>query len=277
MHPLVTLIRPANAVVSGLSAALGYLVATGTLVPETVLLVLAVFSITGAGNAINDYYDRGIDAVNRPDRPIPSGKVSPQTALRFAVLLFLIGLACTVFTNPLCMAIAVFNSLLLAAYSAWLKRGPVLGNLSVAFLSGSIFLFGGAYAGLEELLLNLPLALISFCAMVARELVKDAEDIPGDQAAGADTLAIRIGVRKTAVIAFLAVCLAIVASFIPTGRFGLFYLAGIIPVDIIILAAAARGLGCRTPECIKQSKSSTLLKAGMFLSLVVFTLSALIL
>lgn len=277
MHPLVTLIRPANAVVSGLSAALGYLVATGTLVPETVLLVLAVFSITGAGNAINDYYDRGIDAVNRPDRPIPSGKVSPQTALRFAVLLFLIGLACTVFTNPLCMAIAVFNSLLLAAYSAWLKRGPVLGNLSVAFLSGSIFLFGGAYAGLEGLLLNLPLALISFCAMVARELVKDAEDIPGDQAAGADTLAIRIGVRKTAVIAFLAVCLAIVASFIPTGRFGLFYLAGIIPVDIIILAAAARGLGCRTPECMKKSKSSTLLKAGMFLSLVVFTLSALIL
>ncbi len=277
MHPLVTLIRPVNAVVSGLSAAIGYLVATGTIVPGTVLLVLSVFFITGAGNAINDYYDRTIDAVNRPDRPIPSGKVSPETALRFTVLLFLLGIACAVFTTPLCLAIAVFNSLLLAAYSAWLKRGPVVGNLAVAYLSGSIFLFGGAYAGLEGLFLDLPLAIISFCAMVARELVKDAEDIPGDQAAGADTLAIRIGVRKTAVIAFLAVCLAIVASFIPAGRFGPYYLAGIIPVDIIILAAAARGLKCTTPECMKRSKSSALLKAGMFLSLVVFTLSALIL
>jgi geranylgeranylglycerol-phosphate geranylgeranyltransferase len=277
MHPLVTLIRPVNAVVSGLSAAIGYLVATGTLVPGTVLLALAVFFITGAGNAINDYYDRSIDAVNRPDRPIPSGKVSPQTALRFTVLLFLLGLACAVFTTPLCLAIAVFNSLLLAAYSAWLKRGPVVGNLAVAYLSGSIFLFGGAYAGLAGLVLDLPLAIISFCAMVARELVKDAEDIPGDQTAGADTLAIRIGVKKTAVIAFLAVCLAIAASFIPAGRFGPYYLAGIIPVDIIILAAAARGLKCTTPDCMKKSKSSTLLKAGMFLSLVVFTLSALIL
>jgi geranylgeranylglycerol-phosphate geranylgeranyltransferase len=274
MHPLFTLVRPVNAVVSGLSAILGYLIATGTIVPGTALLAVSVFLITGAGNAINDYYDRDIDVINRPDRPLPSGKVTPAQVRYFALLLFVTGIACAVFTTPVCLAIAVINSGLLVAYSASLKKRPFLGNAAVACLAGSIFLYGGAYAGLTGFIANIPIAVITFGAMIARELVKDIEDIPGDQASGADTLAIRFGVRKTMVVALIAAIAAVAFSFVPMSRFGPYYLAGIVPVDCIIIAAVLAGISCTTPGCIKKSRSSLLIKAGMFASLVVFTLSA---
>ena len=66
-----------------------------------------------------------IDAINRPDRPIPSGAVSRAAARGYAVTLFLAGILVSFFTNPLCIAIAVFNSLLLIAYAARLKRTPL--------------------------------------------------------------------------------------------------------------------------------------------------------
>lgn len=277
MHPLFVLMRPVNAIVSGLSAILAYLLATSTIVPGTALPAVAVFLITGAGNAINDYYDREIDAINQPGRPLPSGRLRPSTARNFAILLFLSGIACAAFTNPVCFAIAMVNSVLLYTYAAFLKKTPLGGNLCVAYLAGSIFLFGGAYAGMAGLLANIPVAVITFGAMTARELIKDAEDIPGDRAAGADTFAIRYGVRKTLVLAILAAVAAVIMSIVPVTRFGPWYLVGIIPVDAVILAAVLLGSGCTTPECLIKSRSSLLMKAGMFASLVIFTLSALLL
>jgi geranylgeranylglycerol-phosphate geranylgeranyltransferase len=110
--------------------------------------------------------------------------------------------------------------------------------------------------------------------MVSRELLKDAEDVKGDRAGGADTLPIRIGIKKTSELALITTALAVAASFIPYFWWGIWYLGGIIAVDIILIIAALRALGCETPGCVKASNASNLLKAGMFASLVVFTLSA---
>ena len=266
--------RPANSVVAGLAAIVAYLIATGTLVYGSLLLMATVLLVTAAGNVINDYFDATIDAVNRPDRPIPSGAVSRNAALAWAALLFLFGLAVSAFTTPLCLGIALVNAVLLVLYAARLKSTPFFGNAAVAYLSASIFLFGGAYAGWHALLDMIPIAAITFLAMLARELLKDAEDIEGDQAHGADTLAIRIGVRNTALIAFACTIVAIAASAVPYLWWGGWYLAGIAAVDLVILFAAGRALGCTNPAALKATGSTTLLKLGMFASLVIFTLSA---
>ena len=147
----VTITRPVNSLAAGLAAIVAYLIATGTIIPETLLLFAVVALITAAGNVINDYFDVEIDRVNRPDRPIPSGQVSLPAARAYAVTLFLAGILVCLFTNELCIAIAVFNSLLLIAYAAKLKRTPLLGNIAVSFLAGSMFLFGGALGGLPGL------------------------------------------------------------------------------------------------------------------------------
>jgi len=270
----ITITRPINSFVAGLAAIVAYLIDTGTVIPESLLLFFIVALITAAGNVINDFFDAEIDAINRPDRPIPSGEVSRGAARGFAITLFLAGILVSFFTNSLCITIAIFNTLLLVAYASQLKRTPFIGNIVVAYLSASIFLFGGALNGLDGLVRIIPIAAITFFAMLSRELLKDAEDIEGDRAGGADTVPIRIGIKKTTEFALITTVFAVAASFIPYFWWGVWYLGGIITVDIIIILAALRGLNCETPACVKASMASSLLKAGMFASLVVFTLSA---
>lgn len=269
------IIRPVNSIVAGLAAALAYLIATGTLIPSVILLIVIVTLITGAGNTINDYFDLAIDRVNRPDRPLPSGTVTTTGALFFAGILFTGGILLSLFTNVYCAFFAIFNSLLLFAYAKTLKSTPVFGNLSVAYLAGSIFLFGGAFAGLSGIVDTMVIALMTIFAMLARELLKDAEDVPGDIAAGAKTFPVLYGVRLTTIISIIITIVAVSVSFYPYFRWGAWYLAGIIPVDVIILYSAWCASGCRTPECIKKSRATSYLKYGMFASLVVFTIAAL--
>jgi geranylgeranylglycerol-phosphate geranylgeranyltransferase len=269
-----TIIRPLNVAAAGLAVTVAYLIATETIIPQVLLLVVVVTFVTAAGNVINDYFDIGIDRVNRPDRPMPSGMVTPPAARAYAVTLFLAGILICLLTNELCIAIAIFNSLLLIAYAAWLKRTPLLGNIAVAYLAGSMFLFGGALSGVAGLIHVLPFALMTFFAMLARELVKDAEDVEGDQASGAVTIPIRYGIRNTILLALFCGLLGGVASLVPYLWWGTWYVWGILVVDGIIVYACIRAARSHTPEDVRNSNASTLLKAGMFASLVVFTLSA---
>jgi geranylgeranylglycerol-phosphate geranylgeranyltransferase len=273
----IRITRPANAVMAGIAAIVAYFVATGTLVTAVLLLLAAVTLITAAGNVINDYFDAEIDAVNRADRPIPAGFVSRRAAFWYAVVLFLAGIIASLFTNPLCMGFAVFNSLLLVAYAARLKGMPLIGNLAVAYLTGSVFLFGGAFANMSGLVHLVPLAIMSFLATMARELLKDAEDVEGDAAGGASTLPLRIGVKKTTYCAFVFTLLSTVASIVPFWWWGAPYLAMICIVDLVLLGAALKALHCESPACVRSSGVSAVLKYSMFASLVVFTLSVLFL
>lgn len=272
---IVRIIRPVNAVVAGLAAILGYGIAAGNLVTGTILLFSAVFLITAGGNSINDYFDADIDRINRPDRPIPSGDVRPRMAWNISFALFSCGILIAVFTNPVCFGIAVFNTLLLVLYAARLKRTLVAGNLAVSYLSASIFLFGGAYLGYEGIIRVLPVVLVTLFAMLSREILKTAEDVEGDAASGADTVPVRYGVRSAVLLSAVFALCAVAGSIYPVLWWGNWYLGGILIVDSVIIFAAVRPVSCTDSRCIRESGATTLLKAGMFGSLVVFTLAAL--
>ena len=273
----ITITRPVNSLAAGIAAIVAYLIATGTVIPETLLLFAVVAFVTAAGNVINDYFDVEIDRINRPDRPIPAGRVTLPGARAYAVTLFLAGILVCLRTNALCIAIAVFNAVLLVVYAARLKRTPLLVNIAVSYLAASMFLFGGALAGIAGIFHVMPVAAMTFFAMLARELVKDAEDVEGDRASGAVTLPILRGIPFTLYLAFFCAVLGIAASLLPHLRWGLWYTGGIIVVDCIILAAAVKAVRCTDAGGVKSSGASELLKAGMFASLVVFTLAALFL
>lgn len=279
----IRITRPLNSVVAGLSVILGIIMAESGYTGNNVsllytypALIAAVAFITAGGNVINDYFDREIDAVNRPDRPIPSGAVTPRAALVFSGILSLFGLLACAFTNLLCAVLAIINSLLLVSYAMKLKGLPLAGNIVVSYLTASIFLFGGAIYGIHGLSATFYVALIVFLAILAREILKDAEDIEGDKAGGALTLPMQIGVRKTAAAAFILCAAAVVISLLPVfSWWGPDYIMMIIVADIVILAGAARALPSRDPNSLKKSKATTLLKGGMFLSLAIFIISAL--
>ena len=261
----VELTRPANAVAAGGLTFIGAFVAGGANEPTAAAFaVLATALETGGGNAINDYFDREIDAVNRPQRPIPRGAVGPRGALGFSISLFALAVVLTLLLPPLAIAIAVVNLVALVAYTEVFKGLPGIGNALVGYLTGSTFLYGGAAVG-GDLATVLVLFVLAAGATVAREIVKDVEDIEGDRAEGLSTLPITIGQRNALVVAAAFIVFAVVASPVPylLGTFGRVYLLALAPTIVGLVVGTYRSFGDPTT-------GQKWLKASMFAAAIAF-------
>ncbi|AGB32531.1 prenyltransferase [Natrinema pellirubrum DSM 15624] len=262
---LLELTRPVNVIAASALTFIGAFVAGG--VAEEPLAVAAAVVATGlavgAGNAINDYFDREIDRINQPGRAIPRGAVSPRGALAFSGLLFAGAVALAVTLPATAIAIAGVNLLALVAYTEFFKGLPGLGNALVAYLVGSTFLFGAAAVG--EIAPAVVLFVLAAIATLTREIIKDVEDIEGDREEGLNTLPIAVGERKALVVAAVLLVVSVVASPIPflRGYFGVAYLLVVAPADAVMLLAAYESFADPTTG---QSR----LKYGMFLAALAF-------
>jgi 4-hydroxybenzoate polyprenyltransferase len=105
---------------------LGFVLAHGTLSPlwEFIALLIASTCLYLAGMALNDYFDRKIDAQERPKRPIPSGRISPRAALALGSCLLAAGLVCASAAGVVSAAIAVGLAVMILAYDGFLKTTP---------------------------------------------------------------------------------------------------------------------------------------------------------
>lgn len=266
--------RPGNAAAAGAAAALAFWITGGTEWISALLLFCAVTSICGAGNAVNDCFDADIDRINHPKRPIPSGKATVAGGLILTGVLFAAGFLCSLPLGPWCPWLAVVNILLLILYSTSFKRMPVIGNVCVAYLSGSVFLFGGMAVGAESFLLTAPLFLVTFFATLAREIVKDAENIKEDETEGAYTFPMLAGINTAGITAFVCMICAAGTAFIPVLYWGLPYACFISAVDVFLITSAAKILSCKTPEEVQAAKISRTMKTGMIAATLVFFVSA---
>ena len=162
---------------------------------------LTGFTLTGASMAINDYYDRKIDAINEPSRPIPSGAVKSSEAITLALVLSVVGFIASYFVSITCLVVAVIAWVVFTTYVTLGKRSGLPGNFLVSvcvatpFIYGSIIITGGVQ-------LNVWLfALMAFLSNTGREITKGIVDVQGDSAEGVKTIAVRYGERKAAIIA----------------------------------------------------------------------------
>ncbi|WMW21343.1 geranylgeranylglycerol-phosphate geranylgeranyltransferase [Methanolobus mangrovi] len=283
MQTYLKLIRSGNCLMAAIAAVVGVFIAYNIVVANNTFLIqfpifdatkvfLVVFMITGAGNAINDYFDVGIDRINKPERPIPSGKIGLRTALYFSLALFATGTILAASINLICGAIALINSILLIYYASTLKRTALLGNIAVGYLTGSTFLFGGAVffenGGINGVFV---LFLLATLATIAREIVKDIEDIEGDREDGARTLPILIGAKKAAYLASLIGFAAVLASPLPylQSLMSIRYLFIVALADILFVVAVYQILGKNDP-----AKSSKMFKMAMAFALISFIAGA---
>jgi len=261
----IELMRPGNAVAAGSLTFIGAFVAGGLAEPSlAAFAVLATVLATGGGNAINDYFDREIDSVNRPDRPIPRGAVSPRLALWFSAVLFATAVGLTLLLPVVAVTIAVVNLAALIAYTELFKGLPGVGNALVAYLTGSTFLYGGAAVGGDLTTVSI-LFVLAATATMAREIVKDVEDIDGDRTEGLNTLPISVGETRALVVAAAFVGIAAVVSPIPylRGTFGVLYLTVLAPTLCGLVAGAYRSF-------TDPTTGQTWLKASMFLAAIAF-------
>ena len=261
----IELTRPGNAVAAGGLTFVGAFVAGGLSAPApAAFAVVATVLATGGGNAINDYFDREIDAINRPDRPIPRGAVSPRGALLLSGLLFAVAVGLTLLLPLFAVAIALINLVALVAYTELFKGLPGVGNALVAYLTGSTFLYGGA-AVEGNLSPVVVLFALAASATMAREVVKDVEDAVGDREEGLRTLPIVLGRRRALAVAAAFVVAAVVASPAPylLGTFGLPYLVVLAPALAVMLGATY--LAFESP-----ASGQRWLKVSMFAAAVAF-------
>lgn len=180
------------------------------------LLVLSTVMITAAGYMINDYYDVKIDYVNRPHEVVVGKGIKRRVVIFLHSLFNFTAIGLGYLVSPRVAVINFLAAFLLWLYSNRLKRGPFIGNLTVAFLTGlSIYLVGYYYQ--KSQLLVLTYAIFAFFLNLIREIIKDIEDRPGDRKHGCRTLPIVIGFRKTKqvifVIAFAFICSILIVTF----------------------------------------------------------------
>lgn len=277
MPAFLTLARPLNCVMSAVGVGIGGIVAVGPgawggSAAPLILGAAAAASFTAGGNALNDIFDRETDRVNHPDRPLVSGRLTLTAAKAFAVAAFAAGAVLAVFINVFALAIVGVNATLMFAYEASLKAQGAPGNLVIAYLVGSLFLFAGAsvYRSASDPLLRTGvLATLAFLATLGREITKDIEDMRGD--VDRRTLPQRIGARRAGVVAAIALFAGVGLSLLP-----LYY--GVLHLGYSILVAPADGMFIYAAfhSAASPAGSERVTKYGMIVALAAFLAGALL-
>ena len=170
------------------------------------LLASSTAIIAGAGYIINDYYDIKIDLINKPERVVIGKSITRRYALFFHSVLSLVGVALGFLLGWKVGVIHFLSVFLLWWYSNSLKRQPFIGNFVVAWLTSiSIVLVNILYDLTNPLVVIY--ALFAFFMTLIREIVKDMEDLKGDNTFGCKTLPIIWGIRKTKWIIYVLLVL----------------------------------------------------------------------
>ena len=232
----VRIIRPVNALMLGLGVLVGVVI-TGGLTSMIPLFYLALafvtgFTMTGSAMAVNDYYDREIDAVNEPGRPIPSGSVKPGEALALSAFLSIIGLAAAWVTSLECFGVALFAWLVMMVYSSWGKRTGFPGNLMVSTCIALSFIYGGLLTSNTRSALLF--SLLAFLSNTGREVTKGIVDVEGDRKEGVRTLAVSLGPRIASYAAVFFYLSAVFASVLPLylGLVSIWYVPFVLVTDL---------------------------------------------
>jgi geranylgeranylglycerol-phosphate geranylgeranyltransferase len=271
------LLRPINGFMMAFAVVIGAVTLQKSVFPLTPLLLgfVTAFTLNSASMVTNDYWDRSIDAVNEPTRPIPSGQVSTGEALLYALILIIIGLTSAYLTNMACLFVAVISILVSSTYNRWGKQMGLLGNFMVSACVAIPFIYGGLiYGGVDVtqrgFFISLSFALMAFLSNTGREVTKGIADVEGDKTRNIRTLAISHGSTTAASISVMFYLLPIVLSVFVWlfGWVSWWYLPLVIIADAGFIWASLTLLRDHTKENAKKVKRMVLV--WMLMGLLAF-------
>jgi 4-hydroxybenzoate polyprenyltransferase len=174
--------------------------------PRLFLLVISTCLIAAGGYVINDYYDIKIDLVNKPERVVIGQGITRRYAMLIHTVLSFIGVLIGTILDWRIGAINFASAFLLWWYSNDLKRQPFIGNFVVALLTGAgILMVDSLYHTGNTLVIIY--ASFAFFMTLIREIIKDMEDLKGDNTFGCRTLPIIWGLRKTKFLIYLIIAI----------------------------------------------------------------------
>ena len=232
MVAYIELMRPKNLVLGAITVPLGAaFILQGQIVEELLIISLqtmAVMFFIGAGNVMNDIKDYEIDKLAHPNRPLPSGEISLQSATTFSRLLWA--------SSILCLASAIYFSMDFDLWWATIiiyviavvlmisyDHGPktkemgLQGNIAISIMVAAVIIYGASSVGG---LLNPLIWWVSgvvFFTNLAREIIKDCQDIIADEGQRT-TLPMKIGLDKSRMVAYVVIMAALVCLYMPFWR-----------------------------------------------------------
>jgi 4-hydroxybenzoate polyprenyltransferase len=200
-----TLIAPALGMFTGSVIALGAQPAiplTPWIAAKVALGTLMAAVLNAASNTLNQVTDLEADQINKPGRPIPSGRVEPQEAIRLAGWLYIAAFVLASLVGPQCTLLAGTAAVLTVMYSAppfRLKAVPFLANAVIALPRGVLLKVAG-WSCVRDFGRTEPwyIGLIFGLFLLGATTTKDFADIRGDRAAGYRTLPVLLGPGRAA-------------------------------------------------------------------------------
>lgn len=212
------------------------------------LLVLSVVLIAAGGNIINDIYDQETDEINKPHKKIIVTHISETMGWVLYLLCTVLGigigyyLAHYFLQDNSFLLFHLISPALLWVYASNLKKTALIGNIVVALLAAFVplavltFEYGAMLLTYWDIIqmnvLGNPfqymfdwtfyLALFAFITTLIRELIKDIEDIEGDEQTQVKTLAVQIGIEKTKNAAVILSALTAILLLLSALKFTLF-------------------------------------------------------
>ncbi|MFW9769775.1 MAG: geranylgeranylglycerol-phosphate geranylgeranyltransferase, partial [Candidatus Thorarchaeota archaeon] len=218
-YPLafLSILRPQNCIIGGLTVLAGVamayrMVPIGSLADFLFLFAygyVTYFFVAAGGNVVNDIFDIEVDKINRPHRALPSGRMTVRQAWFYVAFLSIMGLLFALLTGPWSALIVLCFEIIGYAYAAKVKTLGLAGNFMVAFsfafgvLYGS-FIYAETVGQALSNAIPLPHWLFFFTAFLilqARETIKGAEDVEGDEERDVRTIARVYGYSAAAVVA----------------------------------------------------------------------------
>ncbi|MEM1766660.1 MAG: UbiA family prenyltransferase [Candidatus Bathyarchaeia archaeon] len=236
--------------------------------PSLKLMALTFFSMAflgSAGFAINDYFDRQSDAVIKPNRPIPKGEISPETAVTTAIILFALSLILGYIINPASFIVITLDAALLVLYSAYIKRkSGFAANTLVGLLTGTAFIYGetAGYGVVTVASASIfPLCL----GTIGGNILRDILSMDGDSKVNYPTLPLKVGVERSVKIAAQFFIIFAILAPIPfiLRIFGVAYLIIISMWSISVLYASISLL--RQPLIDNIKRKERMMTMGMIL------------
>lgn len=288
--------RPVNIVIAIVTLFIGYFLqgvltlgANDVPVYSLVLQALGFAFAIGFGNIQNDVLDFESDKLNRPERPLPRGRISIGAAktawITMATLTVMCGVADGILSGAYATPSLFFVALvlLLIAYNKKLKHIPLLKNMTVAFLCATPLILNLLYTvvvidktsiAFSSRLGNLyPAMLFAFLLTTTREIYKDLEDETGDLKAGIMTFPLIAG---SATARRLAGALAIFSWLllplpVVQGYFSKWFL-------IVAAATLTPTLGAAIISAHQKNyhRAQGLIKVAMFLGLIALVVSTIV-
>jgi geranylgeranylglycerol-phosphate geranylgeranyltransferase len=237
---------------AGVCVVMGQMLALGGFASAvtSILGFASVFLISASILVMNDFFDVETDRINAPNRPIPSGLVSPSEALSFSLLLLIAGLLFSYLISINVFLISILLAIIGLLYNRYFKKSGLPGNLMVSFSVSMTFIYGGAAVGLPFHKMVLFFGLIAALIDLGEEIAADAMDIKGDELIQSNSLAIKYGKLTALKISGSIFFFVVLLSFIPfiLNWFSIIYLIPILIMDISIAYPAFKLLKSKDEE-----------------------------